>query len=62
MAERTIILVCALLGAGIIAVLLGTLAHEAFGLTRAEIRSDALGSAALIALLCGASYLRKPSQ
>jgi hypothetical protein len=62
MAERTIILFCALLGAGLIAVLLGTLAHETFGMTRADIRSDALCSAALLALLCGASYLRRPQE
>src|SRR4051812_26572919 len=62
MTERTIILLCALVGAGLIAVLLGTLAHETLGMSRADIRSDALGSAALIALLCGASYLRRPQE
>jgi hypothetical protein len=60
MTERTIATVCALLGAGLTAILLGTLAHDVLGLSRMDIRTDALASAAVLAVVCGVSYLRRP--
>jgi hypothetical protein len=42
------------------AVSLGLLAHETFGIARAEIRIDALGGAALLAIVWCASYFREP--
>jgi hypothetical protein len=41
--------------------LLGTLAHDMLGLSRNDIRTDALASAAVLAVICGVSYLRRPS-
>jgi hypothetical protein len=61
MTERTIATICALLAAGLTALLLGTLAHDVLGLSRNDIRTDALASAAILAVICGVSYLRRPS-
>lgn len=60
MGGRTIFLLGALAAAGLTAALLGTLAHETFGLARADIRVDALGGAALLAIVWCASYFREP--
>jgi hypothetical protein len=62
MGGRTIILLGALAAAGVTALLLGTLAHDTFGIARSEIRLNALGSAALLAIVWGASYFRGPLQ
>jgi hypothetical protein len=62
MGGRTIILLGALAAAGLTAALLGTLAHGTLGIPRSEIRADALGSAALLAIVWGASYFREPRQ
>ena len=62
MTERTIATICALLAAGLTALLLGTLAHDVPGLSRTDIRMDALASAAVLAVVCGVSYLRRPVQ
>jgi hypothetical protein len=59
---RTIILLGALAVAGLTAALLGMLAHETLGISRSEIRADALGSAVLLAIVWGASYFREPRQ
>ena len=50
----------ALAAAVLTAVSLGTLAHETFGIARAEIRIDAVGGAALLAIVWCASYFREP--
>jgi hypothetical protein len=60
MGGRTIILLGALAAAGLTAALLGMLAHETLGISRSEIRADALGSAVLLAIVWGASYFREP--
>jgi hypothetical protein len=60
MGGRTIIPLGALLAAGLTALLLGTLAHDTLGISRADIRVDALGSAALLAVVWGVSHLRAP--
>jgi hypothetical protein len=62
MGARTVVLLGALAAAGLTAVLLGTLAHDTFGIPRSEIRVDALGSATLLAIVWGASYFREPQQ
>ncbi len=62
MAERTIATICAVLGAGLTAILVGTLAHDVLGLSRIDIRTDALASAAVLAVVCGVSYLRRPAR
>ena len=62
MGGRTIILLGALAVAGLTAALLGMLAHETLGISRSEIRADALGSAVLLAIVWGASYFREPRQ
>ncbi len=61
MAERTVATICAVLGAGLAAILLATLAHDVLGLSRTDIRTDALASAAVLAVVCGVSYLRRPA-
>jgi len=61
MGGRTIILLGALAAAELTA-LLGMLAHETLGISRSEIRADALGSAVLLAIVWGASYFREPRQ
>jgi hypothetical protein len=53
------VLVGVLLTAGL-AVALGTLAHDGLGISRADIRSNALLSAAVLAMVCAASCLRPP--
>jgi len=60
MGGRTVILLGALAAAGLTAFVLGTLAHDTFGISRSMIRVDALGSAALLAIVWGASYFREP--
>ena len=60
MTERTIAIICAALGAGLTALLLGTLAHDVLGLSRTDIRMDALASAAVLAVVWGVGYLRRP--
>jgi hypothetical protein len=62
MGGRTIILLGALAAAGLMAALLGMLAHETLGISRSEIRADALGSAVLLAIVWGASYFRESRQ
>ncbi|MFZ0126748.1 MAG: hypothetical protein WAL48_21480 [Xanthobacteraceae bacterium] len=62
MSGRTIIFLAALAAAGVTAMLLGTLAHDALGIARSVIRVDALGSAALLAIVWGASYLQEPQR
>ena len=49
-----------MLAAGLTALLLGTLAHDVLGLSRTDIRMDALASAAVLGVVCGVSYLRRP--
>jgi hypothetical protein len=60
MGGRTIFVLGALAAAVLAAVSLGILAHETFGIARAEIRIDALGGAALLAIVWCASYFREP--
>lgn len=60
MTERTIATICALLAAGLTALLVGTLAHDVLGLSCIAIRTDALASAAVLAVVWGLSYLRRP--
>jgi hypothetical protein len=60
MAGRTIFLLGALAAAVLTAASLGILAHETLGIARAEIRIDALGGAALLAIVWCASYFREP--
>ena len=60
MDAQSVNLLGALVAAGVTAMLLGTLAHDALGIPRSVIRVDALGSAALFAIVWGASYLREP--
>jgi hypothetical protein len=60
MGGRTIFLLGALAAAVLTAVSLGILAHETFGIARAEIRIDALGGVALLAIVWCASYFREP--
>ena len=56
------ILLGAVVAAALTAVALGTVAHDALGISRTEIRIDALGSAAVLAIVWCASLLRPPPQ
>ena len=60
MGGRTILLLCALVAAALTAVLLGTLAHDTLGISRAIIRFDALASAAVLAIAWAASGFNTP--
>ena len=58
--DQPIFLLGALAAAVLTAASLGILAHETLGIARAEIRIDALGGAALLAIVSCASYFREP--
>jgi hypothetical protein len=62
MGGRSFIVLGAVVAAALTAVALGTVAHDALGFSRTEIRVDALGGAALLAIAWCASLLRTPPQ